>query len=130
MTGSILCTIVLLLSGPLLRIYNRDPAVVAAGTERLFIVATLYIVFGAADVFTGAIRGCGSPVVPVICNLLCTCVFRLIWVAAINTDTMSVRWVYASYPLSWLFLLIVLLFCWHRLYRKRILPSIPSIDKG
>ena len=130
MTGSILCTIVLLLSGPLLRIYNRDPAVVAAGTERLFIVATLYIVFGAADVFTGAIRGCGSPVVPVICNLLCTCVFRLIWVAAINTDTMSVRWVYASYPLSWLFLLVVLLFCWHRLYRRRILPSIPPIDKG
>ena len=130
MTGLILCTAVLLLSGPLLRIYNRDPAVVAAGTERLYIVATLYIVFGIADVLIGSLRGCGSPIVPVVCNLLCTCVFRLIWVAAINMDTMSVRWVYASYPLSWLFLLVVLLFCWQHLCRKRILSNIPSLDKG
>ena len=89
-TGAILSTIACVFSQPLLRIYNQDPAVVAAGAVRLYIVVAPYIIFGLADVLTGAIRGCGSPVRPVVINLLCTCVFRLLWIAAINTDTIPV----------------------------------------
>lgn len=122
--GSVLISGVLLLDEPLLRIYNQDPAVVAAGAERLLIGVTLYVVFGAADVLTGAIRGCDSPVVPVVINLLCTCAFRLIWIAALNAPSVSVRWVYASYPISWVMLLICLTVCWHHLYKKKIAPNI------
>ena len=123
-TGAILCTVACVFSQPLLRIYNQDPAVVAAGTVRLYIAVAPYIIFGLADVLTGAIRGCGSPVRPVVINLLCTCVFRLLWIAAINTDTMPVTWVYASYPASWLVLLIALAVCWLRLYRRKIRPHL------
>ena len=59
-----------------------------------------------------------------IVNLLCTCAFRLLWVAIIDTGTMSVRFVYASYPISWILLLTVLTFCWRHLYRKQIRPHI------
>ena len=90
-------------------------------------VATLYFIFGIADVLIGAIRGCGSPVAPGVINLLCTCALRLLGVAVIDTSTMSVGLVYASYPTSWLLLLIVLTLCWHRLYRKQILPHIADV---
>lgn len=123
-TGAILCTVACVFSQPLLRIYNQDPAVVAAGTVRLYIAIAPYIIFGLADVLTGAIRGCGSPVRPVVINLLCTCVFRLLWISAINTDTVPVTWVYASYPASWLVLLIALTVCWLRLYRRKIRPHL------
>ena len=123
-TGIVLSAVVLVCSEPLLGIYNDDPAVILAGRERLFIVVTLYFLFGIADVLTGAIRGCGNPVLPVIVNLLCTCAFRLLWVAIIDTGTMSVRFVYASYPISWILLLTVLTFCWRHLYRKQIRPHI------
>ena len=123
-TGAALSALTLLLNQPLLRIYNEDPAVIAAGGVHLYMVATLYFIFGIADVLTGAIRGCGSPVAPVVINLLCTCVLRLLWVAVIDTNTMPISLVYASYPASWILLLTVLTFCWRRLYRKQILPNI------
>lgn len=126
-TGAALSALTLLLNQPLLRIYNEDPAVIAAGGVHLYMVATLYFIFGIADVLTGAIRGCGSPVAPVVINLLCTCVLRLLWVAVIDTNTMPVSLVYASYPASWILLLTVLTFCWHRLYQKQILPNILGV---
>ena len=98
--------------------------VLVAGVERLRIVAAPYIIFGLADVLTGAIRGCGSPVLPVVINLLCTCALRLAWIALIDTSTMPARMVYLSYPFSWLALLVVLLICWVHLYRRRIRPNL------
>lgn len=123
-TGSVLIIGILSLDEPLLRIYNKDPAVVAAGAERLLIGITLYVVFGIADVLTGAMRGCDSPVVPVVVNLLCTCAFRLVWITVLDTSVVSVRWVYASYPISWVMLLTSLLVCWRHLYQKKIAPNI------
>lgn len=123
-TGALLSAVACIWSEPLLRIYNQDPDVLAVGVVRLRMVVAPYVIFGMADVLTGAMRGCGSPVLPVIVNLLCTCAFRLAWIAAINTDTMPVTWVYMSYPASWMVLFTVLLICWCRLYRKRIRPNI------
>ena len=123
-TGATLSAVACIWSEPLLAIYNQDPAVLAAGAVRLRMVVIPYVIFGVADVLTGAIRGCGSPMRPVVINLLCTCVFRLAWIAAIDTDTMAPTWVYASYPASWLLLLVVLLVCWCRLYRRKIKPHI------
>lgn len=123
-TGATLSAVACIWSEPLLAIYNQDPAVLAAGAVRLRMVVIPYVIFGIADVLTGAIRGCGSPMRPVVINLLCTCVFRLAWIAAIDTDTMAPTWVYASYPASWLLLLVVLLVCWCRLYRRKIKPNI------
>ena len=37
---------------------------------------------------------------------------------------MPVTWVYASYPASWLVLLIALTVCWLRLYRRKIRPHL------
>ena len=88
-TGATLSAVACIWSEPLLAIYNQDPAVLAAGAVRLRMVVIPYVIFGIADVLTGAIRGCGSPMRPVVINLLCTCVFRLAWIAAIDTDTMA-----------------------------------------
>ena len=130
-TGVVLCSCALAMDTQLLKIYNQDPNVVADGIERLYIVAVLYAVFGIADVLTGAIRACGSPVLPVVINLLCTCVFRLLWIAAIDIHTVSVRWVYASFPASWVLLMVVLAVCWRSLYKKQILPHIEGErDRG
>ena len=84
--GVSLSALTVLLAHPLIGIYNGDPAVIQAGAERLYIVASVYVIFGIADVFVGAIRGCGVPIVPVIINLLGTCAFRLLWIAWLDTS--------------------------------------------
>ena len=102
-------------------IYNSDAAVIQAGAERLWTVVPFYAIFGVADVLVGAIRGCGSPVAPVVINLLATCALRLAWVHFLDTSVVHVAWVYASYPVSWTVLLIALAAFW--LYRRRSLRA-------
>lgn len=117
----LLCTLVLgiaqsaavsAFARPLVSIYNNDPAVIRAGAERIWTVVPFYVIFGMADVLVGAIRGCGSPVIPVAVNLLATCVLRLLWVRFLDTSVVNVAWVYASYPASWAALLMVLTVFW------------------
>ncbi len=119
-SGAVLC-----FAPELVRIYNKDPAVVAAGTVRLWIVASLYVVFGFADVLMGTIRGCGDPTTPVIINLLGTCVLRVIWVWLLDTERFGVELVYLSYPVTWLIILVVLAIYWRYFYRK-VMNNSPS----
>lgn len=123
----VLCTLVLgilqstaavLLAEPLVSIYNSEPDVIAAGAHRLILMASLYVLFGIADVIVGAIRGYGYPIAPVIINLLCTCVFRLLWVSILDTSKVDVEWVYSSFPISWALLLIVLTPFWLHLRHR------------
>ena len=82
-------------------------------------MASVYVIFGIADVFVGAIRGCGVPIVPVIINLLGTCAFRLLWIAWLDTSRYGVEWVYISYPVSWVLILVALVPFWFHLRRKK-----------
>lgn len=116
--GTVQSAAVVAFSRPLISIYNSNPAVIETGSERLWSVALFYVIFGIADVLVGAIRGYGIPLVPVVINLLGTCVFRLIWISLLNTSVVGVKWVYASYPISWLIIAVVLSLYWIRLRRR------------
>ena len=108
---------VCIFSRPLIGIYNTDPAVIQAGSIRLWYVALIYVIFGLADVLVGAIRGCGMPMVPMMINLLGTCVLRLIWVSLLDTSRVGVEVVYLSYPVSWMVILAAIAAFW--LYVRR-----------
>lgn len=116
--GAALCSFALVFSERLVGIYNSDPAVIAAGCQRMAIMASFYVFFGMADVLTGAIRGYGVPIIPVVINLLGTCVFRVIWIHFLDTSIQGVEYVYASYPMSWTIVLLALSVCWFVLRRR------------
>ncbi len=103
---------------PLVRIYNTDPAVVEAGVTRLIIMVVPYFIYGMADVFVGAIRGTGHALSPVISTLLCTCLLRILWTLWLDTSRYGIEWVYYSYPVTWLLLLIVVASIWHIIRKK------------
>jgi len=103
---------VLFFAPELIGIYNADPAVVEQGVLRLWIVASLYVIFGLADVLMGAIRGYGIPIAPVIINLVGTCLFRVVWIGLLDTSRFGVEYVYISYPLTWIIILAALTAFW------------------
>lgn len=103
---------------PLVSLYNTDPNVVAAAVQRLRFIVAPYFVFGITDVLMGSIRGHGISLPPVIINLICTCAFRIVWLSLLPVPMVGVRYVYATWPLSWLLLLTVLLGYWLYLRRK------------
>lgn len=116
--GTVLTAGILLCSDGLIAIFNPDPAVIAAGSSRLWTVATFYVIFGAADVLMGAIRGYGIPIAPVVINLLGTCVLRLVWVRVLDTSRYGVEYIYLSYPATWAVILVALSVFWICLRRR------------
>ncbi len=125
------CSLSVLFAGPLVGVYNSDPAVIAAGVYRLRVVATLYWIYGISDVLMGAIRGCGVAVAPMLINLLCTCVLRLLWIGLVDTSKVGVGVVYLSYPGTWLALLIVLAPFWlHLLHKMQRQHEACAVNRG
>ena len=102
----------------LLSLFSADPAVIAAGMERQIIVCAPYFLCGMMDVMTGALRGIGYSLLPMIVSILGACAFRLFWVFTVFAAYPTLPCLMFSYPVSWLLtfsvLLVIFLVLWNR----------------
>ena len=102
----------------LLSLFSADPAVIAAGMERQIIVCAPYFLCGMMDVMTGALRGIGYSLLPMIVSILGACAFRLFWVFTVFAAYPMLPCLMLSYPVSWLLtfsvLLVIFLVLWNR----------------
>ena len=107
----------------LLSLFSADPAVIAAGMERQVIVCAPYFLCGMMDVMTGALRGIGYSLLPMIVSILGACAFRLFWVFTIFAAYPTLPCLMLSYPVSWLLTFSVLLVIFLVLWNKSFVPQ-------
>ena len=107
----------------LLSLFSADPAVIAAGMERQVIVCAPYFLCGMMDVMTGALRGIGYSLLPMIVSILGACAFRLFWVFTVFAAYPTLPCLMLSYPVSWLLTFSVLLVIFLVLWKKRFVPQ-------
>ena len=119
-TGLVLGVSAWLFAAPLLSIYTKNQAVIAAGVLRMGIISKPYLLCGIMDVLTGALRGLGYVVAPMIVSLGFACIFRLVWIATLFQIPKyhTVQTIYLSYPISWVLTFIVLGLCFAWAYRR------------
>ncbi len=86
---------------PLLSIYNREPAVIAAGKIRLLIVGVPYFLCGVMEVSCGVVRGMGRSWLPMIVSTLGSCASRIIWIYTVFAKHHEIQVLFYSYPISW-----------------------------
>lgn len=125
------CTLVLGLSagvlvyifGPqLLSIYITDSAeAVRYGMIRVSIASIPYFLCGLMDVSTGALRGLGASVAPMIISILGVCGFRIAWICTIFQipQLHTPQCLFLSYPISWGITFFLQLAVFLRIYRAR-----------
>lgn len=124
-----------LLGDQLLSIYLRDDTTaIAYGVLRLTFVCLPYFTCGLMDVMSGALRGLGASLSPMIITVVGVCGMRLFWIYAIFRppfDALASRFyageisgdvckesadgllqsLYISYPVSWVLTFAALLTC-------------------
>ena len=110
-------------AGPqLLGLFTPDPAVIESGMIRLFIVNGPYFICGVMDVMTGALRGIGYSMLPMIVSLIGSCALRIVWVMTVFAAAPSMASLMISYPISWglTFIALVAIFVpmWRKLRRE------------
>lgn len=91
--------------GPkLLSIYIADsPEAISYGLIRLAYICLPYFLCGLMDVSTGALRGLGASVVPMVISILGVCVLRIGWIYTIFQVPRfhTPQCLYFSYTVSW-----------------------------
>ena len=110
--------------GPqLLSIYITDSAeAISYGLLRLTFVCLPYFLCGLMDVSTGALRGMGASLEPMIISVLGICVLRIGWIATIFQIPAfhTPQCLYFSYPVSWIITFAAQLIAFRRVYRRHV----------
>ena len=88
-------------AGPILRIFTGDDAVVALGTTFVRVWAPAYIAYVFIEIFSGAARGVGEAMTPMIITIFGVCVLRLVWIWVVLPFYRTPAMVAASYPVTW-----------------------------
>lgn len=107
----------------LLAIYITDsPEAIASGIVRMSVVCLTYFLCGLMDTSTGALRGMGASMTPMIISVLGVCGIRLGWIFTIFQIPQfhTPWWLYVSYPISWLFTFAAQFLAFQKLYKQRL----------
>ena len=117
-------TLAMYLAGPaLLAIYiPDDPEAIAWGMVRITCLWLPFTVCGLMDTSTGALRGMGVSLIPMLISVIGVCGIRILWVCTVFQMPAfhSPQWLYHSYSFSWIITLSAQLIAFWLVYRQKI----------
>ena len=106
----------------LLGIYITDSAeAIGYGMTRLLYVSNPYFILGLMDVCTGALRGLGASVSPMLITVLGVCGIRIGWICTVfqMPQYHTTECLYVSYIVSWLVTFIAQIVAYRIIYRRQ-----------
>lgn len=103
--GIVMGSLVYIMGPKLLSIYITDsPEAIAYGLTRMAFICLPYFLCGLMDVSTGALRGMGASLTPMLISVLGVCGFRVLWIYTIFQMPAyhTPQCLYISYAVSWI----------------------------
>jgi len=85
----------------LLRIFTSDAEVLRLGTFLIRRMVPFYITWISVEIFSGAMRGGGEALGPMLLTIFGICVLRIIWIFTYLPSHNTLGTLAFSYPLSW-----------------------------
>lgn len=82
-------------------LFTNDPAVIEIGMKILGVFVPFYFTYVCIEVLSGAIRGTGNSLIPMILTCLGVCVLRIVWIYTVVPLHHTLEMVAASYPITW-----------------------------
>lgn len=120
-TGAALGALGYIFGRPLLGIYITDSAkAIEYGLVRLSYICAMYFICGVMDVSTGALRGMGASLVPMIISVLGVCGIRLLWIATVFQAYHTTDCLYISYGVSWTVTFLAQFVAFWMVYKQHI----------
>lgn len=107
----------------LLSVYITDSqAAIVYGVKRMAYVCLPYFLCGMMEVSTGALRGMGASLVPMLISVIGVCGFRIGWIMTVFQipEYHTLESLYFSYPLSWTVTFLVQFAAFVFVFRKRV----------
>lgn len=100
-TAAALCVLCLIFVEPFYHAFTSDSAVIAIGVESVRFLMPMYITYVCIEVISGAMRGAGDGLIPMIITAVGVCVVRVAWVLLVVPFWHELNVLLLSYPISW-----------------------------
>ena len=99
----------------LLSLFTTDAEVLSIGVRIMQIIVPAYAPFVFIEIFSGALRGAGNVLIPMLLTCGGICVTRILWIFFFVPSHRAVETIIFSYPGSWVLtaILFVLYFTWY-----------------
>ena len=85
----------------LFRLFTNDPKVIEFGIEMLHFITPYYFTFVAIEILSGALRGMGSTLVPMVISVIGVCALRVVWIFIAVPIWPTIQTVMLSYQITW-----------------------------
>lgn len=82
-------------------LFTEDAAVIEKGMEILKFLVPTYFTFVFIEILSGALRGMGNSLVPMLLTSIGVCGLRVLWIFIAVPKRPEIKTVIFSYPLSW-----------------------------
>lgn len=113
----------------LLGFYTKDVSAIAYGLIRIPFFAIPYFLCGFMENFSGAVRGMGYSVMPLVVALFGTCALRITWVLTIFENHKTLNTLYLSYPITWFITMAMHAVCFLYIRKKHKKMENPMLHK-
>lgn len=107
---------------PLFHIFTTDARVVEIGSDMLAMITPCYIFFVFIEVLSGALRGIGDVIIPMIITMCGVCLLRVLWIVIAVPIKPGIATIIYSYPVTWI--VSAILFLVYYIFKIRKLESI------
>lgn len=108
------CGLLYLSGDRIIRLFNSDPGVVAAAMEMMLCDYPYFFTYVMICVLSGAMRGAGDSLHPMLMVAGGICVFRIIWISIAHALGAYVTVMIYSYPASWAFTSVLFILYYRR----------------
>lgn len=106
-----------LASYPLCLALSGDAAVASVASRIYWVSESLYVVFGLASVWLGAVKGTGDGTVPLAVNVAGVVVVRVAWIALLAPMAGGIEGAVLAMPVSWVAIMAMAWVAWRRKVR-------------
>lgn len=126
--GFAMCLLAVIYAEQLVSLFADKPAEIAAGVDRMNMIALSVFIYASSNVAVATIRGLGYSLTPMTTSLICVCGARMVWIFTVfRLEAFhNVRGLYAAFPVSYVLSLVVQVVCLIFVFRnaKKRFPEI------
>ena len=99
-------------------LYTANPVIAQAAKVRMAFMCLPYGLLAAMNVSGGCVLGLGNTKIPLAISVVCSCLFRIVWIYVYAIPRGTVEAIYISYPICWLLATLLYVTAFFGLLRK------------
>lgn len=100
-TAILLSSTLLVFGGDILKLFTSDNDVIKEGIHIINTLVPFYFTYVCIEILSGAVRGVGDAVIPMIITCVGVCVLRVVWIYTVVPHYHNITTVVISYPVTW-----------------------------